>query len=168
MQSFAPFATAARKALTTPGGRSTRRIERETVAALYYGESIAQGNSATAACQDIGRCYVLHGSQIAVAMPRRGTWKPHVSVTLAGQDTATTRSRLRAILAPFGASVWHDHGRPMLRVTLADGRRVTVEMEPAYWYTLVIEDDGTVSALVDDHATVGARAHRAAEDFGVC
>lgn len=110
-----------------------RKIEREMIAAVRALSPRRLGNTEITTNPGAGYADVhLHGHHIATIYPERPDgYGParHVMVALAGWDTPTTRSRLRALLRAFDPDVGlvHKAGRSAL---VDPARKVRVDLSP--------------------------------------
>lgn len=84
-----------------------RKIEKLVVDAIRSGRGFSRGNTSLTFDPEGKKWYLaLHGNLIATG--EKGHYASHVA--LVGWNSATTRSRLRAV----GASIWQIRGVPYL------------------------------------------------------
>lgn len=120
-----------------------RKIEADMVRAVRELKPARLGNTVVTVSDRFGWADVhLHGNRIATVWPERSDGHGparHIEVTLAGWDTPTTRSRLRALLRAFSPDVVlvHHKGRTTLespevsaRVDLPEDALATVNWTP--------------------------------------
>lgn len=112
-----------------------RAIEHVTARAFIDRRAVSTGNTMVKIAPDATR-YLLHGNEIARA-PLTECGEGPIEITCAGWPTATTRSRLNALLNYAGSTV---------RVRQHDGR-------------LIVSAYGGAEAIIDDCDTVRCYAN---------
>lgn len=115
-----------------------RKIESEMLRAVRKLKPAKLGNTAVTASPTGWAEVFLHGHRIATVWPERlDGYGParHLEVTLAGWDTNTTRSRLRAILRAFSPDVVlvRHKGRTTLESPEVSARVELGENDTANW-----------------------------------
>lgn len=122
-----------------------RKIEQAMVRAIRAGKDWASGNTTVHTCvapERIATEIRLHGNLIArlIQIDRAAGFRWHLQVSLAGWNTATTRSRLTALAREFKpgcAGIGTCKGVPEIRYsTKGDGPLDCIPMASTGFFTL--------------------------------